>query len=264
MKTGSTQLDLMLGGRGWLPGHVYEVHGKQGLGKTSICLMFLRSLTHAFTPIMLCSEALDTRRIEESGLDPEITLLCTSPFLEDMKVVLDRITTPSAIVIDSTSHVISDAEDLSMFSSDNPVSNVTRELMRILLRCLRRSNSVALVTSQVRSNMQGRGVRSTADAVLSEYCYCRFRLDDYGEYVRLTTTKDPITIGNQWSEVKMTPYGIDPAVDMMTACLRLGIVTRDGSWYSFRGTTLGHGLEQSTNILFSEYAQQVHSLLEVS
>ena len=164
VSTGLLTLDLVCGG-GFPQGKITEIYGKEGSGKTSICLQIAAYLQRKkkFRIVYIDAEyALNIQYCESIGIDPKLFYLSHHDSAEQIfNFIVDIAETQLAqvIILDSIASLVT-KNDLKCDFSVPPVASLARVLSSSLKRifpCIEKSNIILILINQLRSNVNSFG-----------------------------------------------------------------------------------------------------------
>lgn len=271
ISTGSFILDYKVLGVGGIPrGRVTELSGKEGIGKTTICLhLCLSAMSSGLMAAYIDAEhKLDIPYAKNIGVDTD-SLLISHP--EDGEIALDvadslcSVNGLGLIVFDSAAALGSKEEREGEFTDTDSYAKVPRMLNKFLRRNvskIRRNDIAVVFTNQLRDDIGSYwgGTKTTGGHGLQHYSSVLFALgrrkdikengEVIGQQVEGYTKKN--NVAPPYRSAKFDIYynkGIDYVADLFNTAVKLGVVKKRSSWYSYNRETLGQGKVACTEIV---------------
>jgi recombination protein RecA len=278
--TGSLSLDIALGGCGIPRGRVIEIFGPESSGKTTLTLHVIASTQKlgGVAAFIDAEHALDPSWAKRLGVKLD-DLLVSQPDTGEQALeiceLLVRSNAVDLIVIDSVAALIPRAEiEGEMGDSHMGLqARLMSQALRKLTGAISKSKSTVIFINQIREKigvMFGNPETTTGGRALK--FYASIRID-----VRRTSTikEGEVSVGNRTRarvvKNKIAPpfrdaefdimfdRGISYEGDLIDLAVLGNIVEKSGAWYTYRGTRLGQGRENSKNFLFEnkDLAEQI-------
>jgi len=268
--TGSISLDYALGIGGIPRGRIIEIYGPESSGKTTLALHIIAEAQKmgGLAAFVDAEHALDPTYAKRLGVDT-VNLLVSQPDTGEQALeiveTLVRSGAIDVIVIDSVAALVPRAE-LEGEMGDSHVGLQARlmsQALRKLTATVSKSNTSVIFINQLREKigvMFGNPETTTGGRALKFYTSIRLDIR------RIASIKDSEhTIGNR-TRVKVVknklapPFrecefdimyneGISREGDLLDLAVKLGIVQKSGTWYSFGEERLGQGRENVKNFL---------------
>jgi len=266
-QTGSMLLDAALGVGGYPRGRIIEVYGAESSGKTTLTLHAIAEMQKAggTCAFIDAEHALDPVYAKKLGVNTDELLISQPDNGEQALEIADALVRSGAIdmiVVDSVAALVPKAEiDGGM---GDPHMALQARLMSQALRKLsgqiNTTKTVAIFINQIRVNIgayspNGQVPTTTAGGRALKF-YSTIRLEvKKGEQIK--ESKD--VIGNK-TKIKVVknkvapPFktvdldliygeGISAQGEIVTLGVDFGLITKSGSWYSYKGEKIGQGIE---------------------
>ena len=268
--TGSLNLDLALGGKGFPRGRVIEVFGPEGSGKTTLCLTIIANAQKAGGSALFidAEHALDPTYATKLGVNLDELLLNQPDSGEQALEIADMMVRSSSldvIVIDSVAALVPKAE-LEGEMGDTHVGLQARlmsQALRKLTGTISKSNTLVVFINQIRMKigvMFGNPETTTGGNALKFYASCRLDIR------RVGALKDGEQVVGNRTRVKVVknkmapPFrevefdilygeGISHEGDLVDLGAECGVVEKSGAWFGFEGDRIGQGRENAKQYL---------------
>lgn len=265
ISTGSLSLDAALGIGGVPRGRVIEVYGPESSGKTTLALTIIAEAQKkgGKAAIIDAEHALDPNYARALGVDIDDLLVSqpdTGEQALDIAEMLIRSGALDVIVVDSVAALVPKAEIEGEMGDSLPglQARLMSQAMRKLTAVVARSRTSLIFINQLRMKigvMFGNPETTTGGNALKFYSSIRM------EIRRMASIKDGETIVGNRTKVKVVknkvapPFreaefdiiygqGIEKVGDMLDLAATLEIVSKSGTWYSFKDERLGQGRER--------------------
>lgn len=273
--TGRPSLDYVTDG-GLPRGRVILIAGEESSGKSSLTIQIAEKLGKKILYIDTES-TLTTDYIESLGADPfNFTHAIPSTTEEMCNITRKHIPNFDVIIWDSINNSAS-VEQLQKLAEEKTMANRANVLsaqLPILVGMCNQYNTSLIILSQVRENMDkankyspdtvvpgGRSLHHNSSLTLELFRsslqktkdidpLSNRREDIEGNMVRIRCTKNKVGKANREVTIKFTyGKGYTEEADISSSAVRLGIINRSGSWYSYEGTTLCQGEDNIAPLL---------------
>ncbi len=267
LSTGSLGLDIALGRGGMGLGRVYEVYGNPSGGKTTLALTVLiqaqkRGMS---TAIVDAEHAIDPTLVKNMGANIEDILIIQGYSGEDNLDATETLMKTSSVdlvIVDSVSALIPKAEAEAGIDDDFIALHA-----RLMSKALRRitpianeTNTLVIFINQIRYKVGAFGNPESPTGGEALPFFATGRISVKGAEYKSNRIIDPVSgeaIGhNTKIEVvknKLAPpyrtaeipliygKGFDLQWEVLTLAISLGIIDRNGAWYSCGDRKLGQG-----------------------
>ena len=269
ISTGSFGLDRKSGG-GIPRGRITEIFGNPQSGKTTIALHCVaeaqkQGLRTAFIDI---EQALDVLYAKNLGIDLSSMLIAQPECGEDALRIVENLVKDEnfqLIVIDSVAAMVTRSEIEGDFGDANMGSQarLMSQAMRKLVSIVKKHNVALVFINQTRMKIGvlfGNPETTTGGNALKFYASLRIHTKT-GKKV----TKDEVAVGTDVEAyiVKnkmVAPFqkanfqiifgkGIDRTGEIIDIGIKMGVVSKSGSWLSYGKDRIGHGKEKTTHFL---------------
>lgn len=273
ISTGCLSLDLALGGSGIPRGRVVEVFGPEGSGKTTLALTLVANAQkNGGTAAYIDAEhAIDPAYSGRLGVDTK-NLLLSQPDSGEQALeiceILVRSNSVDVIVVDSVAALVPRAE-IEGEMGDSHVGLQARlmsQALRKLVAIIARSKTCVIFINQIREKigvMFGNPETTPGGRALKFYSSIRIDIR------RIQTLKEgEVSIGNRVRahivKNKVAPpfkkvefdllfaSGISREGDLLDLGEANGVISRQGTWLSYKNKKLGQGREKARELLRAE------------
>jgi len=267
ISTGSLGLDLALGVGGIPKGRVVEIYGPESSGKTTLTLHAIAECQKAggVCAFIDAEHALDTIYARNLGVDIDNLLVSQPDYGEQALEILETVIRSGAVdlvVIDSVAALTPKVEiDGDM---DDQQVGVQARLMSKALRkitgLLNKMNTTVIFINQIRMKigMTGYGSPETTTGGNALKFYSSVRLDirriatlkqgenSIGNRVKVKVVKNKVAAPFKLAEFDiMFGEGISKMGELVDYGVKLDIVDKAGSWFSYGDSKIGQGKENS-------------------
>jgi recombination protein RecA len=284
ISTGSLGLDIALGIGGVPKGRVIEVFGPESSGKTTLALHIVAEAQKAggTCSFIDAEHALDPVYARKLGVNVDELLISQPDAGEQALEIADTLVRSGAVdvlVVDSVAALVPRAE-LEGEMGDSHVGLQARlmsQALRKLTGSIKRSNCLVIFINQIRMKigvMFGSPETTTGGNALKFYASVRLDIRRIGQI------KDKDTVVGNQTRVKVVknkvapPFrmvefdimygeGISKTGELIDLGVNAGIVEKSGAWFSYEGTRIGQGRENSKRFLTEnpDVAQKIESAI---
>ncbi len=274
-RTGSLALDTALGIGGYPRGRVVEIFGPESSGKTTLALHAIAEVqrTGGTAAFVDAEHALDVSYARKLGVDVDQLLVAQPDNGEQALEICESLVRCGAVdlvVIDSVAALVPKAEiegemgDAHMGLQARLMSQALRKLTGLICK----TQTLVIFINQVRQKIGvtfGNGETTTGGNALKFYASIRLDIrrigsvnageDTIGNKVKIKVVKNKLAPPFRQIEVEILfGRGICQAAELMTLAESLGILTKNGAWYSLGDTRLGQGRESVREALLRDPA----------
>jgi recombination protein RecA len=273
--TGSLNLDLALGGKGFPRGRVIEVFGPEGSGKTTLCLTIVANAQKAGGSALFidAEHAMDPSYAQKLGVNLDELLLNQPDSGEQALEIADMMVRSSSldvIVVDSVAALVPKAE-LEGEMGDTHVGLQARlmsQALRKLTASVSKSKTCLIFINQIREKigvMFGNPETTPGGRALKFYSSVRVDVrrighlkegeTEIGTRVKAHIVKNKIAPPFKKVEFDMLfASGISYEGDVLDMGEIHGVLERSGGWYSYKGEKIDNGREKCRAVLKSKPA----------
>ena len=268
--SGSLGLDIALGIGGLPKGRIIEIYGPESSGKTTLSLHVVaeEQKKGGVCAFVDAEHALDPQYAKKLGVDLDELLISQPDTGEQALEIVDTLVRSGAvslIVIDSVAALVPKSEiegdmgDMQMGSQARLMS----QAMRKLTASIGRSNCMVIFINQIRMKigvMFGSPETTTGGNALKFYASVRLDIRRIGsikerdEIVGNTTRVKVVKnkVAPPFKEVEfdiMYGEGISKNGELVDLGVKVGVVEKSGSWYSYGDERIGQGRENAKAFL---------------
>lgn len=270
ISSGSLGLDLALGIGGLPRGRVIEIYGPESSGKTTLAL---HAIAEAQKRGGVCAfvdaeHALDPIYARKLGVDVDNLLISQPDTGEQGLEIADTLVRSGSIdvlVIDSVAALVPRAE-LEGEMGDTHVglhARLMSQALRKITGSVARSNTMLIFLNQIRLKigvMFGNPETTTGGNALKFYSSIRMEIrrtgsikereDVTGNHVRVKVVKNKLAPPFRQVEFDiMFGEGISKSGELIDLGVKVGVVEKSGSWFSYDSQRIGQGRENAKQFL---------------
>ena len=272
ISTGSVGLDVALGVGGLPRGRVVEIYGPESSGKTTLCLEAIAQCqksggTCAFID---AENAFDPIYARKLGVKVEELLVSQPDTGEQALEICDMLVRSGGVdmvVIDSVAALVPEAE-IKGEMGDSHVGLQARlmsQALRKLTGNIKKTNTLVVFINQIRLKigvMFGSPETTTGGNALKFYASVRLDIrrtgqikkgdDVLGNETRVKVIKNKVAPPFKQAEFDILyGEGISWEGELIDIGVKLNIVEKSGAWYSYNGSKIGQG-KDNTRIWLKE------------
>jgi len=280
ISTGSLGLDVALGVGGLPKGRVVEIYGPEASGKTTMTLQVIAECqrgggTAAFVD---AEHALDPVYAEKVGVNLDDLLISQPDTGEQALEITDLLVRSGAVdvvVVDSVAALTPKAE-IEGEMGDHHVGLQARlmsQALRKLTANIQRSNTMVVFINQIRMKigvMFGNPETTSGGNALKFYSSVRLDIrrigaikrgdEIIGNQTRVKVVKNKVSPPFKQAEFEILyGFGVSREGEIIDLGVKLGLIAKSGSWYSYGPDRIGQGKENVREYLLSnpEVAQEI-------
>tara|TARA_B100000768_G_C11279403_1_gene377680 strand:- start:1295 stop:2332 length:1038 start_codon:yes stop_codon:yes gene_type:complete len=284
VSTGSLGLDIALGIGGLPRGRVVEIYGPESSGKTSLTLSVIAEMqklggTAAFID---AEHALDTQYAAKLGVNIEDLLVSQPDTGEQALEITDMLVRSGSVdmvVIDSVAALTPRAEiEGDMGDSHMGLqARLMSQALRKLTSQIQRTNTLVIFINQLRMKigvMFGNPETTTGGNALKFYASVRLDIrrigaikkgdEVIGAETRVKVVKNKVAPPFKKAEFDVLyGEGISLEGEIIDEGVKLDLVEKAGSWYSYKGEKIGQGKDNAREYLKNnpEVSKEIESLV---
>ncbi len=271
ISTGSLGLDIALGIGGVPQGRVIEIYGPESSGKTTLSLQVIASAQKNgdICAFIDAEHALDVQYAKNLGVDVENLLVSQPDFGEQALDILETLARSGAvglIVVDSVA-ALTPKSEIEGDMGDTHVGLQARlmsQALRKLTAVLHKTNTTVIFINQIRMKIgtMGYGSPETTTGGNALKFYASVRIDvrriatlkqgeaQIGNRVKAKVVKNKVAPPFRQAEFDiMFGEGISSEGELIDYGVKLDIVDKAGTWFSYKEHKLGQGKEGAKQTL---------------
>jgi recombination protein RecA len=270
ISTGSLELDIALGIGGVPRGRVVEIYGPESSGKTTLSLHIVAEAQKlgGVAAFIDAEHALDPNYAAKLGVKTDELLVSQPDTGEEALEIVEALVRSGAvdiIVIDSVAALVPKAEiDGDMGDSHMGLqARLMSQALRKLTAVISKSKTSVIFINQIRMKigvMFGSPETTTGGNALKFYSSVRLDIrkvetlkageEAIGNRVRVKVVKNKVAPPFRQAEFDiMYDSGISRSGDILDLGVRLDIVRKSGTWFSYGDERIGQGRENAKKYL---------------
>jgi recombination protein RecA len=278
VSSGILSLDEALGG-GYPVGRIVEIFGPESGGKTTVTLHAIAAAQAAnhICAFIDVEHAYDPSYGAKLGVDPRY-LIFGQPdsgehALQQVEALISQLSAGDLVVVDSVANLTPQAE-LDGGMGDTHVGLQARlmsQALRKLTALVSKSGVILIFINQIRMKIGVTfGSPETTPGGNALKFYASIRLDvrkvgqlkekgedeePLGNKVKVKVVKNKVAPPFRETELDLYyGYGFPRAADIFNTALKKGIITRNGSWYCYKGENMAQGSLNAKNVIGADLA----------
>ena len=288
ISTGSLGLDMALGIGGVPKGRIIEIYGPESSGKTTLALQIIAQAQKngGICAFIDAEHALDVKYANNLGVDTENLLVSQPDFGEQALDIVETVARSGAvdvIVVDSVA-ALTPKTEIEGDMGDTHVGLQARlmsQALRKLTSVVHKMNTIVIFINQIRMKIgtigYGNPETSTGGNALKFYASVRVDIrkiatlkqsdEQIGNRVKAKVIKNKVAPPFRVAEFDiMFGEGISKEGEIVDYGVKLDIVDKSGSWFSYKDKKLGQGRENVKAFLKenSELAQEIENEIKMA
>ncbi|MDW2829509.1 recombinase RecA [Mesomycoplasma ovipneumoniae] len=282
--SGSMAIDMALGIGGFPKGRIIEIYGPESSGKTTITLHAIAEVQKrgGIAAFIDAEHSIDSQYAKNLGIDIDNLILSQPDSGEQALDIVDTLAKTKAIdliVVDSVAALVPMAE-LQGEMKDQVIGAQARlmsKALRKITASLNKNGTTVIFINQIREKVGvifgnpettpgGRGLKFYASIRLDVRKVQQISTgnDITGHSVKIKVVKNKLAIPFKTALVEIVfAKGISKSAELIHLGEELGVLTRKGSWFAYKGENIAQGkmnlklLLENNEKLFNEIKEEI-------
>lgn len=272
--TGSFNLDIVTGG-GMPSGRIIEMYGNESSGKTTLALSVMAMAQKAGHTVAYIDveHSLDLEWAQKLGLDIS-TMLYHAPDTGEQALTVADVMIASGqvkvVVVDSVSALVPRAELVGEVGESHMglQARLMSQICRKLAGPVSRAGAILIFINQLRDKIgvvYGSPETTSGGKALKFFASIRLDIrrgeslkrgdEIIGHRIKVKTVKNKTAPPYRTAQIPILyGIGLSQATEILEAGIEAGLVKKAGSWYAYKDTKLGQGLENAVATLTADAA----------
>ena len=259
LPTGILSLDCAIGIGGYPKGRLIELFGAESSGKTTVALEAVAETQKSggYVAYIDAENSLDIEYAEHLGVKSESLIFAQPDTGEEAFYMINEFVKTGAfdlIVVDSVA-ALTPASEIDGVTIPGQQAQMMSQQLSKLVSKVNQTKTVIIFINQVRSTMNGlfKNKETTpGGSALKFYSSVRIEVksgekikdgsDTIGKKTTLHTVKNKVAAPyKKPTVVNVFGDGFAQELDVVSIAIQVGVVKKQGEWYSFNGQKLGRG-----------------------
>ena len=259
LPTGILSLDCAIGIGGYPKGRLIELFGAESSGKTTVALQAVAETQKSggYVAYIDAENSLDIEYAEHIGVKSDSLIFAQPDTGEEAFYMINEYVKTGAfdlIVVDSVA-ALTPASEIDGVTIPGQQAQMMSQQLSKLVSKVNQTKTVILFINQVRSTMNGlfKNKETTpGGSALKFYSSVRIEvksgekikdgIDTIGKKTTLHTVKNKVAAPyKKPTVINVFGDGFAQEIDVVSIAIQVGVVKKQGEWYSFNGQKLGRG-----------------------